>query len=100
MYEIVIARNDYSQGDLMAFSRTRFTPERPTPRGRLLRGPGIMRGETVIFGSQLSGNVYQNAVFVRHDDVKSEGELIERLRAAGVRHGMPVGTSVPEPAGS
>lgn len=96
VYEVVNARHNYDDhptGDVLIYSKTRIIPESPVSLGWLLKGPMVMRGETIVYGGPRSGALNRNVVLKRHPDVHAEGELAERLRTDGITHGRRVSSS-------
>ena len=87
VYEIVNARNDYDDyesGDLLVYSKTRMLPETPLRQRFLCRGPVVIRGETIVYGGARNGILNRDVVLRKHLDVKSEGELVAKLKREAV----------------
>jgi len=43
-----------------------------------------MRGETLLFGGGLNGNLNRDVIIIRHPGVTSEEELVAQLRLDGI----------------
>jgi hypothetical protein len=80
--EVVNARVDQLVDDPGEYySRTTMYFE--SERRRLLRLPMRMTGKTFVYGGPLTGKICSNT-FVRHVDLDTESQLIERLRVERV----------------
>jgi len=87
-FEIVYEFN-YDEDDRRTFAVTEAQPDQLGGKMLSGRGPHVLTGKTFNYGGSLNENRYTNVKFVRHDDVKSEDELIAKLKASGLRHGGP-----------
>jgi hypothetical protein len=78
VYEIVNARTDYEQGPKQYYSKTRLIPDRPS--NVFPKYPTVIRGETIIFGSNLDGTMNSNLVMQKREKYRSEVEVLKLLR--------------------
>lgn len=82
-FEIVNTRSDSPHKDRKYYSKTTLIPDYKK-RG-LLKSAYRMRGETVIFGGPLSGNVHDDLLFEKHFDAETEEDVIAILKSRQVK---------------
>jgi hypothetical protein len=84
MYEFVNIRTDSVDPDADYYSRTTMYFE--LNKNRIFRYPARMRGTTIMYGGPRTGIVCNN-VFIRHEDAKTEEDVIEELRKNMAKYG-------------
>jgi hypothetical protein len=80
IYQVVLVRRDFEEDEIPMFTINRFEPDKPEKIYWHLRAPRRMSGDTFTVGGNFSGTVNRNVVAVRHPDIKSDSQMIERLR--------------------
>jgi hypothetical protein len=80
VYQVALMRRDFDEGEILMFTLNRFQPDRPERIRWYLCAPRRMSGDTFTIGGRFSGTASRNVTVVRHPDIKSDLQMIERLR--------------------
>jgi hypothetical protein len=77
VYEVINIRSDSVDSRSEYYSRNTMFFE--LSRKRVFRRPIRMRGKTFVYGGPLTGKICNNS-FIRHEDARTEQDVIDRLR--------------------
>lgn len=90
VFEFVNIRSDSVDSSVEYYSRTTMFFEHC--RGKVIRYPIRVRGKTIVYGGPLSGRICNN-LFVRHENARTEQDVINELRANLENEGLVHPTS-------
>lgn len=99
VFQVVLARDDYAEQEDLVYSRTRLVSGPIQGRWPFFRRVERLSGSTFVYGGRTQGfTITRDVELVRHPEVKSEQELIEKLRRDRVIEGLATIAVAPEAA--